>query len=174
MRPFTWGSPSSTQKRGVEQHESNNANVLMLSSLPMNGRKPLTFPKADVPSYGVRPQTVPWPGCLCPIFLVPAILRDTSPASSELLRVYALKDSGYFHLHSLWIPRCDTSLPVASVVAEPIHIEWRTTKLASPPVFATTWRSAARASVYFHPFTSLPSQYDDKEGGALRQCRLVR
>ena len=38
------------------------------------------------------PHTAPWPACLCPIFPVSASLRDITPASSGLLRVYTLED----------------------------------------------------------------------------------
>ena len=112
--------------------------------------------------YGVRPHAVPWPGCLCPILPVSASLRDTMPASFGLLRVYTLQDSGDFHLPSLCITLCDTSPPAASVVAAPIRNEWSPISLGSSPAFASTWRSAARASGYLHTLTSLPHRYDDK------------
>ena len=76
-----------------------------------------------------------------------------------------------FHLP--YILLCGTSPTAASVKASPIRDKWRATPLGASPAFATTWRSAPRASVYLQPLTSLPHRYDDR-GGAFRQCRITR
>lgn len=103
--------------------------------------------------------------------LAASTLSSQSQLVYETLYQRPLGYCGYIHfedsedLSCLLAPLCGTSHQAASVVGciDTQRVEGDFAGIS--PAFATTWRSACKASVYFHTLTSLLHRHHDR--GAL-------